>query len=85
MQQIRIIETNSTRQLEEEVNKFLDWLVIAPIGIGYRTAYREYEDGEKHQTHIAYIRYSPSHREYYISEIKRVRDLVASWPCNQKR
>ena len=79
VQQIKIIEANSTYQLEREVNSFLEWLTVAPIGIRYRTGYKEYEGGEKHLTHIAYIRYSPNYRAYFIEEAQRVAQLTATW------
>ena len=87
MQQVKIIETNSTWKLENELNKFLSWLEIPPIGITYKTSYRMkediYEREVKEPTYIACVRYSPDYREYYINEMNRIKELVASWPCNQ--
>ena len=57
-QRVKIIEAKTTRQLEKEINTFIEGMTWAPVQIAYGTANAYYEDEPHPYTrHIAYITY----------------------------
>ena len=60
-QKIKIIEANSTNQLEKAVNDFIEDMDRPPIEITFRTSFVYFEGGTNpFPKHIAQIRYNES-------------------------
>lgn len=64
-QKVKVLYDWRESRLEEKINDFLDWLIIAPISIDYTVQQRR---GFDYDLIFVYVRYNPEQRLRYLQE-----------------